>query len=82
MATRMTSKGQVTIPKAVREHLGIGPGSAVEFALATDGNVVVRAATKTRRSRTRTPVRDRWSALRGSLKSSMTTDEIMKLLRG
>ena len=28
---RVTSKGQVTIPKPIREQLGIGPGSEVEF---------------------------------------------------
>ena len=31
MATRLTSKGQVTIPKAVRERLGLRPGDEVEF---------------------------------------------------
>ena len=31
MATTVTSKGQVTIPKPVRDHLGIGPGSQVAF---------------------------------------------------
>ena len=28
---RVTSKGQVTIPKQIRDRLGIGPGSEVEF---------------------------------------------------
>jgi AbrB family looped-hinge helix DNA binding protein len=28
---RVTSKGQVTIPKEIRDKLGIGPGSEVEF---------------------------------------------------
>jgi len=28
---RVTEKGQVTIPKSIRERLGIGPGSEVEF---------------------------------------------------
>ena len=28
---RVTSKGQVTIPKEIRDRLGIGPGSEVEF---------------------------------------------------
>ena len=32
-ATSVTSKGQVTIPKAVRQRLGIRQGSKVEFAL-------------------------------------------------
>jgi AbrB family looped-hinge helix DNA binding protein len=34
MASRLTVKGQATVPKAVREHLGVRPGEAVEFAIA------------------------------------------------
>ena len=37
MATTVTSKGQVTIPKSVRDHLGIRPGSRVDFRQAADG---------------------------------------------
>lgn len=37
MAVSVTSKGQVTIPKRVREALGITPGSKVEFDLAGGG---------------------------------------------
>jgi len=40
MGNLVTSKGQVTIPKAVRDRLGILPGSAVRFELAPDGCVV------------------------------------------
>jgi AbrB family looped-hinge helix DNA binding protein len=29
--SKMTSKGQVTIPKAVRERLGLRPGDEIEF---------------------------------------------------
>ena len=36
----VTSKGQVTIPKKVRESLGIGPGSEVSFILK-DGEAVM-----------------------------------------
>lgn len=31
MATTMISKDQVAVPKNVREFLGVGPGSAIEF---------------------------------------------------
>ena len=41
MANAVTSKGLVTIPKAIRERLGIQPGDAVEFELAADGQVVL-----------------------------------------
>jgi len=37
MAVSVTSKGQVTIPKRVRDALGITPGSKVEFAVAGGG---------------------------------------------
>jgi AbrB family looped-hinge helix DNA binding protein len=35
-ATSVTSKGQVTIPKEVRQQLGIRQGSRIEFALVGD----------------------------------------------
>jgi len=41
MPSTVTSKGQVTIPKPVRDRLGIKPGDAVEFELAADGRVVL-----------------------------------------
>jgi looped-hinge helix DNA binding domain, AbrB family len=40
MSTTVTSKGQVTIPKPVRDRLNIKPGNAVDFVLADDGSVV------------------------------------------
>ena len=33
---RVTTKGQVTIPKDIRDHLGIKPGSEVEFVREAD----------------------------------------------
>ncbi|MEF2072836.1 AbrB/MazE/SpoVT family DNA-binding domain-containing protein [Consotaella aegiceratis] len=39
---RITEKGQVTIPKAVRDHLGIGPGSEVDFIMTREGVQVVK----------------------------------------
>jgi antitoxin PrlF len=39
----MTSKGQITIPKAVRESLGLRPGSRVVFAPNEDGSYSIRA---------------------------------------
>ena len=37
MAVSVTSKGQVTIPKRVRDALGITPGSKVEFDVSGGG---------------------------------------------
>ncbi len=42
--SRLTSKGQVTIPQKIRQHLGIGPSDKVAFVIADDGQVVVRPA--------------------------------------
>ncbi len=39
---RVTEKGQVTIPKAIRDKLGIGPGSEVEFVEREDAVHLVR----------------------------------------
>lgn len=39
---RVTSKGQVTIPKGVRERLGIEEGEDVEFTVNEDGTVTLR----------------------------------------
>lgn len=42
MATStVTSKGQTTIPKAIRDHLHVGPGDRVEFIVEETGRVVV-----------------------------------------
>ena len=50
MATKVTRKGQVTIPKPVRDHLGIVPGSQVAFRRAADGKVVVEKADGTQQA--------------------------------
>ena len=76
MATKVTSKGQVTIPKPVRHHLGIVPGSAVGFRRAADGSIVVEKADTTGREPSR------FAKARGSAGPGMTTDELMALLRG
>jgi antitoxin PrlF len=44
MTTKVTDEGQVTIPKPVLEHLGIGPGSEVAFRCAADGSIVIEKA--------------------------------------
>ena len=38
----VTSKGQVTIPKRIREELGLRAGTEVEFILTEDGTLRVR----------------------------------------
>jgi AbrB family looped-hinge helix DNA binding protein len=74
MATTVTSKGQVTIPKPVRERLGIVPGSRVQFELAEDGRVVLVNLEQSK------PV-SRFEKLRGIAGPGPSTDEIMAMLR-
>lgn len=44
MTQRVGAKGQVVIPKELREQVGLGPGSEVDFEAVDDGIVVRRAA--------------------------------------
>ena len=75
MPTTVTRKGQVTIPKLVREHLGIVPGSRVEFRRATDGSIVIEKADGTREP-------SRFAKLVGIDGPGPSTDEIMAITRG
>ena len=72
--TKMTTKGQVTIPKRLRDHLGLKPGSDVDFELTDDGRVFLKTQEEAPQSR--------FARLRGSAKRGMTTDELMALTRG
>ncbi len=42
----LTSKGQTTIPKDIRDSLGIKPGSRMTFTLLPDGTVLMRVKNK------------------------------------
>jgi antitoxin PrlF len=41
MESAITVKGQATIPKPIREHLGLSPGDRLKFFLHPDGTVVL-----------------------------------------
>ena len=43
VSVTVSSKGQVVIPKAVREHLGIERGDKITFVLETAGKVALKA---------------------------------------
>ena len=72
---RVTEKGQITIPKDLRDALGIGAGSEVEFERHDDAIVVRKVNDR--------PTRGAQLAarLRGRGDVRMTTDEIMALTR-
>ncbi len=79
MSTTVTTKGQVTIPKQLRDYLGLEPGSRVDFAWTADGQVVIRPVKPEKKSKKKP---SRFDALRGTVKLGMSTDEYMNLIRG
>ena len=79
MATTLTSKGQVTIPKRIRDAMQLVPGAAVEFSVNAAGEVVLHPARPAGRARKST--RDRFDAVRGCADVPWRTDALMKLLR-
>jgi AbrB family looped-hinge helix DNA binding protein len=76
---RVTSKGQVTIPQAVREKLGILPNTEVEFTVRGD-SATLRKVPPRKGGRDRG--REIVERLRGSGHGRLTTDEMLKLMRG
>jgi AbrB family looped-hinge helix DNA binding protein len=77
MATNVTSKGQVTVPKSVRDYLGLKPGVAVIFERVASGEIVLRTA-----KRAAKPRLSPFAKLRGRATVKMKTEEILALTRG
>jgi antitoxin PrlF len=76
MPTTLTIKGQVTIPKQIRDALGWKPGMSVDFAVNQEGEVVIH---KAEGSAKRKP--DRFEAARGKADVQWRTQDLMALLR-
>lgn len=72
--TRVTRKGQVTIPKKFRERLGVRGGDQVEFS-EKNGDVVVRKQTG------KSPF-DKWHGYLKMRLRGKRTDEIIREMRG
>jgi antitoxin PrlF len=75
---RITSKGQVTIPKGLRDEFGLLPGTEVEF-VAEKGRVTVRRL-EGDRNRGRGIVERLRNASGGDI--DLSTEEIMRMTRG
>ena len=73
---RVTSRGQVTIPRHIRERYGFLPHTEVEL-VEEAGTVVLRKGKGSSRQ-----AREWIRRYRGSLKGGLTTDELMRLTRG
>ena len=78
----ITSKGQITLPKPLRERLGLAPGAQVDFVVNASGEVVLKPAKK--------PLAKAAQAYRAALISVSgsadrrfaSTDEFMQFVRG
>jgi antitoxin PrlF len=74
---KLTSKGQVTIPRALREQFGLRPATEVTFEAAEEG-VLIKPAAASRRRQLQAWLR----RARGSATTNLSTAEIMRLTRG
>ncbi len=83
---RVTSKGQVTIPKAVRDKLGITPGTDVGFSeegalIVMKQDEVIQGESRGERIARKLLEYGRLARKEGWL-NDLTTDEIMEMTRG
>jgi AbrB family looped-hinge helix DNA binding protein len=77
MATNLTTKGQVTIPKKVRDYLGLKAGAPVTFQRLDNGEIAIRAAKVSAKPRA-----SRFARYRGRATVRMKTEDILALTRG
>ena len=69
MKAKLTSKGQVTVPKSCRDKLGLKTGTMLDFE-AVNGVLIARQ-----------DVFDKWRG-RGKLPAGLDVDGFLKLVRG
>ena len=81
MPTTLTIKGQVTIPKQIRDALGLTPGTPIDFAVNREGEVVLHKARSPRARAFKAPP-DRFETARGKADVKWRTQDLMALLRG
>ncbi|MCY7308465.1 MAG: AbrB/MazE/SpoVT family DNA-binding domain-containing protein [Rhodoferax sp.] len=77
MNPALTVKSQVTVPKEIRDFLGIGPGERLKFEPMADGRVAIAPVVpRTEKSA------DPFDRLKGSGKRGVSTDKVMRATRG
>lgn len=77
MATTVTVKGQVTLPKTVRDATGIAPGDKVEVRATATGAVIIEKTDAAGSYKERLYALAERRIIRG-----ITTDELMEMSRG
>ncbi len=87
MSTTLTIKGQVTIPKQIRDELDLQPGCQLNFAVNDAGEVLLQKAelgnktSKNKRAMSSVK-KDRFEHVRGKADIQWRTQDLMNLLRG
>ena len=87
MSTTLTIKGQVTIPKQIRDALDLQPGCQLNFAVNDAGEVLLQKAelvnktSKNKRAMS-SEIKDRFEQVRGKADIPWRTQDLMNLLRG
>ena len=87
MPTTLTTKGQVTIPKKIRDALDLQPGCKINFAVNDAGDVLLQKASATRNAPARKSakasiLKDQFEQVRGRADVQWRTKDLMNLLRG
>jgi AbrB family looped-hinge helix DNA binding protein len=75
MARILTIKGQVTIPKKIRNALNLQPGCKLNFAVNDNGDVLLQKAVIKQK-------KDRFEQVRGKADVHWRTQDLMNLIRG
>jgi len=75
---KITTKGQVTIPQHIRRFMGVSAYSEVDFKICNEVVILV----KIHEDKTSNEQSSKFSALRGSKRDGLTTDEWMNATRG
>jgi antitoxin PrlF len=79
MPTALNSKGQVTIPKRLRDELQWLPGTALQFSINAASELVLQRPAIEKGSGSRRP--DRFDTVQGRADVRWRTDDLMALLR-
>jgi AbrB family looped-hinge helix DNA binding protein len=82
MSTTLTAKGQITIPRPIRDAMGLTPGTVIDFAVNHNAEVVLHKADSGQASRKARTQLDRFEAARGKADVPWKTQDLMASLRG
>jgi len=69
----LTAKGQTTIPKEIRDHLGLRPGNRIDYVVDEGGDVVLKPATY--------DIRDLHGILHRPGRKPLEVEEMNRLIR-